>query len=46
MVAQHLPRDLIRPNSGLKELAQTMKNNFTRQDELDIFINLMDSSAY
>jgi len=25
MAAEHLPRDLVRPSSGLKELAQTMK---------------------
>jgi len=24
MAAQHLPRDLVRPNNGLNELAQTM----------------------
>jgi len=25
LIAEHLPRDLVRPSSGMKELAQTMK---------------------
>jgi len=29
MAAQHLPRDLVRSSSGLKELAYTMKNYVT-----------------
>ena len=29
MAAQHLPRDLVLPSSGLKQLAQTMKRNAT-----------------
>jgi len=28
MAAQHLPRDLVRPGSGLKELGHTMKQQF------------------
>jgi len=28
-LAQHLSRDLVRPSSGLKELAQTMKKKVT-----------------
>jgi len=29
MAAQHLPRDLLRPNSGLQQLAQTMKKKLS-----------------
>jgi len=28
MAAQRLPRDLVRPSSGLQEQAQKMKNNY------------------
>lgn len=30
MAAQHLPQDIVRPSSGLEELAQTMKNVHTK----------------
>jgi len=29
MAAQHLPRDLVRPSSGLKELSQAMKKDWS-----------------
>ena len=38
MDAQHLPRDLVRPGSGYKELAQTMKKGWC--------VNKSDSFAW
>jgi len=39
MAAQHLHRNLVRPNSGLKELAQTMKTETCKAQFQHEFIN-------
>jgi len=37
MAAQHLLRDLVRPNSRLQELTQTMKKGTTKRFEAEWF---------